>query len=149
MRIGEIATATGVEVETIRFYEREGLVPAPTRLPNGYRSYGPRHLERLSFIRHCRSLDMSLADVRRLLDLLDRPASRCVDADKLVDLQLGRVQARIASLRALERQLAALRARCRTPKTAAKCGILAELVHAAHGEACACHAASPSGRRNP
>ncbi len=139
MRIGEIAAATGVNAETVRFYERQGLLPAPARRANGYRTYGPKHLERLSFIRHCRSLDIALADIRRLLELLDRPASMCGDVDELVDRQLERVQARIASLQALERQLATLRSRCKSRRTAAKCGILAELVHAAHGEACVCH----------
>jgi len=147
MRIGEIATATGVDVETVRYYEKKGVLPAPERRDNGYRSYGPKHLERLSFIRHCRSLDMTLADIRRLLELLDRPASECGDVDELVDLQLKRVQARIASLQALERQLGGLRARCKSRRTAAKCGILAELVHAANGEACVCHG-SETGRYN-
>lgn len=139
MRIGEIATATGFEVETVRFYEKEGLLPPPAREANGYRAYGRTHLERLSFIRHCRSLDMSLADIRRLLDLLDLPAAECGDVDALVDHQLERVRARLVSLQALERQLTTLRARCKSTRVTAKCGILKELVHAAHGEACACH----------
>ena len=138
MRIGQIAAATGVDVETVRFYEREGLLTAPQRSPNGYRIYGAPHLERLAFIRHCRSLDMALADIRRLLELLDQPASECANVNTLVDLQLERVRARLASLQALERQLVALRANCSGPRTAAQCGILAELVHAAHGEACVC-----------
>ena len=71
MQIKELAGATGVDVETIRFYEKEGLMPEPARLANGYRSYEPKHLERLSFIRHCRALDMALPDVRRLLDAVD------------------------------------------------------------------------------
>ena len=142
MRIGEIAAATGFEVETVRFYEKEGLVPPPARQANGYRAYGRSHLERLSFVRHCRSLDMSLADIRRLLVLMDLPAAECGDVDALVEHQLERVRARLVSLQALERQLAALRARCKTTRSTAKCGILKELVHAAHGEACACHVPS-------
>lgn len=139
MRIGEIAAATGVDVETVRYYERQGLLPPPERRANGYRAYGESHLERLAFIRHCRSLDMALADIRRLLDLLDRPVSECGDVNELVEAQLGRVRARLASLRAFEKQLVSLRASCSAPTAAAQCGILAELVHAAHGEACACH----------
>lgn len=141
MRIGEIAAATGVDIETVRFYERTGLLPAPERSPNGYRAYGAAHLERLAFIRHCRSLDMALADIRRLLELLDRPALECGDVDHLVDRQLERVRARLVSLKALEKQLVSLRANCAAPKAAAQCGILAELVQAAHAEACACHPA--------
>lgn len=146
MRIGQIAAATGVEVETVRYYEKEGLLPAPQRRPNGYRAYGAAHLERLAFIRHCRSLDIALADIRRLLALLDRPAAECGDADELVDAQLARVRARLASLQALERQLVSLRASCGTPTASDRCGILVELVHAAHGEACACHPAGSDKR---
>lgn len=146
MRIGELAAATGVDVETVRFYEREGLLPKPAREANGYRRYGPRHLERLAFVRHCRSLDVGLPDIGRLLALLDQPSADCRDADELVEQQLARVHARIVSLQALERQLAALRSRCKAPKRAEKCGILEELKHAARGEACACHATQGSGR---
>ena len=141
MRIGELSAATGVEVETIRFYEREGLLREPARAANGYRRYGTQHVEQLSFVRHCRSLDVSLPDIARLLSLLDRPAADCRDADQLIEQQLARVKARIVSLQALERQLAALRGRCRAPRRAARCGILEELKHAARGEACACHSA--------
>ena len=63
MQIKELARATGVDVETIRYYEKQGLMPAPARRDNGYRDYAAAHLERLSFIRHCRALDMPLGDV--------------------------------------------------------------------------------------
>ena len=139
MHIGEVSAATGVDVETLRFYERQGLLREPAREANGYRSYAREHVERLAFIRHCRSLDVGLPDIRRLLDLLDDPSANCDDADQLVERQLAKVHARIGSLQALERQLTALRGRCKSPKRAGKCGILAELRHAARGEACACH----------
>ncbi|TXL68335.1 Cd(II)/Pb(II)-responsive transcriptional regulator [Zeimonas arvi] len=139
MRIGELAKATGVDVETIRYYERAGLLPEPARESNGYRAYGIGHLERLAFVRHCRALDMPLEAVRRLLDFAAQPEADCGDINELIDDQLGRVRARIESLRALERQLAALRAQCGEPHAARECGILQELVAAAHGEACACH----------
>ena len=71
MKISELSQATGVDVDTIRYYEKSGLMPAPARETNGYRSYGPAHLERLAFVRHCRALDMPLADVQRLLDVVD------------------------------------------------------------------------------
>jgi Cd(II)/Pb(II)-responsive transcriptional regulator len=140
MRIKELARATGVESDTIRFYEKQGLLPAPARSTNGYRDYGAPQLERLAFIRHCRALDMPLNDVRRLVDFVDAPASHCDDVNGLVDAQLVRVRARLASMAALERQLVALRARCSGEHTQGQaCGILQELVSAAHGEACACH----------
>lgn len=135
MKIGELGALAGVDVQTIRYYEREGLLPEPQRADNGYRAYGPEHLQRLAFVRHCRSLDMAVADIRRLLGLLDRPAADCGDVNHLVDLQLDRVRARLRSLRALERQLLALRSKCRVPDDAAHCGILGELVATARGEA--------------
>jgi len=139
MRIGEVAATTGVDVETVRYYEKAGLFAPPKRSRNGYRAYGAEHVERLAFIRHCRSLDVSLADIRRLLALIDSPPARCDDADTLIDTQLERVRARIESLAALEKQLVSLRGLCKGPRSTQHCGILAELVHAAHGEACACH----------
>ena len=140
MRIGELAARTGTETQTIRYYEREELIPKPSRGTNGYRTYGNTHLERLAFIRHCRALDMSLADVRTLLHFVANPREQCGDVDRLVEDQLGRVKARLKSMRALERQLKALRAQCAAGRTARQCGILHELLEAAHGEACACHA---------
>ncbi|WP_245579396.1 Cd(II)/Pb(II)-responsive transcriptional regulator [Chitinilyticum aquatile] len=139
MRISELGAATGVDTETIRYYEKAGLLPAPARSANGYRSYGDVHLERLAFIRHCRALDISLADTRRLLDFLAHPEADCGDIDQLIDAQLARVQARLASMQALEQQLLALRGQCGEHRCARDCGILQELVAAAHGEACACH----------
>lgn len=140
MRIGELSQATGVDIETIRYYERITLLPPPARGENGYRSYGDQALERLAFIRHCRALDMPLAEIRRLLDFKDQPLSDCGDIDHLIDAQLGRVRARLQSMRALEQQLAVLRSRCGARQHArGECGILHELEAAAHGEACACH----------
>lgn len=139
MQIKELALATGVDTETIRFYEKQGLWPAPARLANGYRDYAPLHLERLAFIRHCRALDIPLPEVRRLLDAIDAPGTACLDVDALVDAQLARVRARLLSMQALERQLLQLRRSCNGDHAHAGCGILKELVGAAQGEACACH----------
>jgi Cd(II)/Pb(II)-responsive transcriptional regulator len=147
MRIGELGQATGVDIETIRFYEKQGLLPPPARAPNGYRDYGSAHLERLAFIRHGRALDMPLAEIKRLLDFVARPEADCGDINRLIDEQLARVRARLKSMQALEKQLAALRARCEAGHVAAECGILHDLVAAAHGEACACHAATPGNAR--
>lgn len=138
MQIKELSRATGVDIETIRYYEKAGLLPAPARRDNGYRDYGDDHLERLSFIRHCRALDMPLAEVGQLLQFLDEPPADCSDINRLVDEQLSRVRARLKSMRALEKQLLQLRARCADTHSG-HCGILDELVAAAHGEACACH----------
>lgn len=139
MRIGELGRAAGVDIETIRYYEREGLLPSPTRSENGYRTYRQAHLKRLAFIRHCRALDIPLAEIKRLLEFVAHPDADCGDIDRLIDMQLTKVRARLKSLKALEKQLASLRGRCGSSQIAGECGILHELVAAAHGESCACH----------
>jgi DNA-binding transcriptional MerR regulator len=143
MKISDLSRATGVEVETIRYYEKAGLLPAPAREANGYRSYGQSHLERLAFVRHCRALDMPLADVKRLLDFVGGARDERGDIDALIEGQLLRVRARLNSLQALEQQLTALHDSCDADHAMHECGILHELVAAAHGEACACHVEGP------
>jgi Cd(II)/Pb(II)-responsive transcriptional regulator len=140
MQIKQLSNATGVDIETIRFYEKQGLLPEPARRENGYRDYDTTHLERLSFIRHCRALEMSLSQVAVLLGFVDQPGVGCEDVNLLVDQQLAKVRARQQSMQALEKQLLQLRARCIDGCGTHACGILTELVAAAHGEACACHA---------
>lgn len=139
MRIGELGQAAGVDIETIRYYEKAGLLPEPARSENGYRTYNRAHLERLAFIRHCRALDIPLAEIKRLLAFVAHPEADCGDIDRLIDAQLAKVRARLTSMRALEKQLAALKGRCSADHTAGECGILHELVSAAHKEACICH----------
>lgn len=140
MRIGELAKATGCEVETIRYYEREGLLAAPPRSEGGYRQYALREVEQLNFIRHCRSLDMPLADIKRLAALAGDAVASCDEVDALVDGHIVRVRAKLASLQALEGQLLRLRAQCASVKQGDACRIVASLQKAAHDEACACHA---------
>lgn len=149
MRIGELATATGVDIETIRYYERQGLLQASERQPNGYRAYGKAQLERLAFIRHCRALDISLAEIRRLIEFIEHPRRTCSNVDRLIDEHLARVRVRLKSMRALEQQLSALRRQCGTAHTNHECGILHELVAAARGEACACHGQTAAVTKPP
>ena len=137
MRIKTLADATGVEVDTIRYYEKQGLLPEPARQDNGYRDYASTHLERLAFIRHCRALEMPLVDIRTLLGALDAPGEPHPDVDRLVQEQIDKVRVRLQSMRALEMQLLLLQASCGgCSDQGTDCGILKELVAAAHGEAC-------------
>lgn len=131
MRIGDLAAATGLPVETIRFYEREGLLPKARRADNNYRVYDAAHTERLGFIRHCRNLDMTLDEVRSLLRLREQPARDCAEVDALLDEHIGHVKQRIRELRALEKDLKLLRARCASPHAIDDCGILSGLDAAA------------------
>ena len=127
MKIGELARAAGCQVETVRYYEKEGLLPAPGRSESNYRQYGPAHVERLRFIRHCRSLDMAQSEIRALLGAIDAPESTCESVNAAIDRQIDQVAQRIAELRSLETQLRALRSQCGTPSAASDCGILRNL----------------------
>lgn len=127
MKIGDLSKLTQTSVETIRYYEREGLLPEPSRTDGNYRIYGEAHAERLAFIRHCRGLDMTLDEIRQLLRFKDDPASDCGDVNALLDAHIGHVADRIRELRALEKQLKSLRERCCEAQLASNCGILGEL----------------------
>ena len=127
MKIGELALASATPVETIRFYEREGLLPAAARTQGNYRIYEKHHVERLVFVRHCRSLDMALDEIRQLLQFKDSPGDSCADVNSLLDEHIGHVAQRIGELRTLERQLKALRERCGQETAAQACGILKQL----------------------
>jgi len=131
MKIGELARLTQTQAETIRYYEREGLLPQTARTEGNYRIYGTAHVERLSFIRHCRSLDMTLDEIRLLLRFKDAPGENCGQVNQLLDEHIGHVAQRIRELRQLERHLQDLRQLCREAQDAAQCGILNELTHAA------------------
>ncbi|URI07741.1 Cd(II)/Pb(II)-responsive transcriptional regulator [Aquincola tertiaricarbonis] len=131
MKIGELSAASATQIETIRFYEREGLLPAPPRTSGNFRTYEAPHLERLQFIRFCRSLDMSLDEVRVLLRFKDDPTADCGDVNSLLDAHIGHVSTRIKELRTLEKQLKDLRQRCCSQQSADQCGILAGLSEAA------------------
>ena len=124
LKIGELAAQTGYTVEAIRYYERQGLLPPPARSGGNYRLYRGAHLERLRFIRHCRSLDMALDEIRNLLTFRDHPEQRCGEVNALLDRHIVEVAERITQLMDLERQLVALRGRCTEEQSAKDCAIL-------------------------
>ena len=134
MKIGELAQATGTPVETIRFYEREQLLPAPARTLSNYRVYDAAQVDRLAFIRHCRSLDMTLDEIRVLLRFKDAPHETCGIVNELLDKHIGHVAERIRELQALERHLKSLREQCGQEQAAADCGILNELSDLSRGQ---------------
>ncbi len=113
LTIGALSRSTGTKVETIRYYERIGLLPAPGRTEGNYRSYTADHLRRLGFIRRTRDLGFPLEIVRALLALADQPQGPCDDVDHLVAAQLAEVDRRIAELRDLRDELAQLAQICR------------------------------------
>ena len=132
MRIGELSQSTATPVETIRFYERQALMPQPARTSGNYRIYGPAHVERLAFIRHCRTLDMTLDEIRLLLRFRDSPHEDCGEVNRLLDRHIDEVSRRIEQLRRLQAQLKELRRQCHEAREAENCGILRKLsAHAA------------------
>lgn len=133
MKIGDLAQETQCPVETIRYYEREGLLPAPARSGGNYRLYGPNHVERLRFIRNCRSLDMTHDEIRALLAFRDAPEDKCDEVNTLLDEHIGHVARRMGELKALERQLKELRSRCQSVRAVRECGIMQSLGRDASG----------------
>jgi Cd(II)/Pb(II)-responsive transcriptional regulator len=129
MKIGDLAKATLCPIETVRYYEREGLLPTPPRSAGNYRLYGAAHVERLLFIRNCRSLDMSHDEIRRLLAFRDTPNKQCGEVNALLDEHIGHVAQRIRELKGLERQLKELRGQCSDVDAARDCGIMRSLGH--------------------
>ena len=126
MKIGEMAAATTTNIETVRYYEKIGLLPAPTRTGANYRSYGPEHLARLSFIRRARDLGFSIEQVRALLDLSDDRSHDCGTVDRIACEHLHEIDRKIADLEALRRELGALVSSC-AGGTVAECRILEAL----------------------
>lgn len=139
MKIGELATMAGCDAQTIRYYEREGLLEAPEREASGYRRYADRHLTRLQFIRHCRTLDIPLAEVRRLLDYAQAPRQSCHEVDALLDDHIERVRRQVTALTFLERQLVALRRQCKGASSKRPCAIIDSFMSAPSKNACASH----------
>ena len=127
LKIGELAKQTGCLVETIRYYEREGLLLEPARSEGNYRLYTNVHVERLQFIRHCRSLDMTLEEIRNLLRFRDAPDENCSEVNALLDEHIEHVSNRIKELRFLQKNLRRLRSRCEQAQAAKDCGILQSL----------------------
>jgi Cd(II)/Pb(II)-responsive transcriptional regulator len=133
MRIGELARQAQCRVETIRYYERSGLLSAPARSDGNYRIYRRDHAERLRFIRHCRSLDMTLDEIRALLKFRDAPEEDCREVNALLDEHIAHIVNRIGELKELEQQLKRLRKMCASVRPARDCGILHNLATAGIG----------------
>jgi Cu(I)-responsive transcriptional regulator len=126
MNIGELARAADTRVETIRYYERIGLLPPPPRTASNYRDYSSAHVGRLSFTRRARDLGFSIEQVRTLLDLADRKEQSCEAVDAMAREHLAEVKRKLADLSALRRELESLIGQCRR-RTIAECRIVEAL----------------------
>ncbi len=126
MRRGEIARQAECHPETVRFYERHGLLPAPPRSEAGHRVYAPAHLRRLRFIVRCRALGFALEEIRNLLDLVDRGDCTCAEIRERTMLQLDAVRRKIRDLERMQQTLDELIGRCSGDETP-DCAVLEAL----------------------
>jgi len=124
MKIGELSEKLGITVETIRFYEKEGLLCAPDRSSSNYRIYGDHHLEDLAFVVFCRTIDISLDDIRTLLKLKHSPSESCEPINDAIDDKLIEIDKRISQLQALQKELQRLRSKCLGHSTIGECEIV-------------------------
>lgn len=119
LTIGQLARETGTKVETVRFYEKSGLLPLPARTGGNYRSYDRMHLNRLSFIRRARDLGFSLGQIRALLALSDDRDQSCAAVDAIAKEHRAEIERKIADLRALKKELDRMIDQC-------GCGVIAD-----------------------
>lgn len=131
--IGDLGKATNTKVETVRYYERIGLLPKPVRSSGNYRTYGAAELGRLSFIRRARDLGFSLDQVRALLSLSDDRTCDCAGIDRIANEHLREVDRKLADLGALRRELKAVIESC-DGGTVAECRIIEALAPSADGQ---------------
>ncbi len=110
--IGVVSELTGCRIETIRYYERIGLLPEPERSPGGFRLYSDDHIKRLTFIRRARALGFHLDEVRELLSLVNANAYTCAEVREITLNHLAEIERKIADLAKLQATLKAMAAQC-------------------------------------
>ena len=125
--IGELSKRAGVKIETIRYYEKSGIMPDPPRSEGGYRKYRSEHLNRLRFIRRCRQLGVSMADIEGLLGLVDEHGYTCAEVCSLTLAHADMVTEKIRDLKRLEKTLRGIASQC-TGKEVPDCPIIDALL---------------------
>ena len=124
MKIGELAKLTDCSIQSIRFYERELLLDAPERSEGNYRLYNQKSIEQLTFIKRCRSLDITLSEIKRLLNLKQSPETQCKEVNDLVDKHIKQIDLRMREIKNLKVSLKTLRSKCHRNQAVKDCGIL-------------------------
>lgn len=125
--IGELAKKSQVSVDSIRFYEKRGVLKAPKRADNNYRYYDDQALDQLIFIRHCRELGMSLKEIEALQQLLEHPEQQCTLVDQAIEVHLGHINQKIKQFERFKTELQQLRQRCQSSTTIDDCKIVQTL----------------------
>jgi Hg(II)-responsive transcriptional regulator len=127
LTIGQVAKAAKVHVETLRYYERRGLVPKPPRAPSQYRDYPEETVPRVQFVKHAQELGFSLREIRELLSLRAAPRARCADVKRRAETKIREIEAKIRALLAMRRALVGLMSQCDGKLPASACPILESL----------------------
>ena len=125
--IGKVARLTEVGTETLRFYEREGLIPEPPRRDSGYRQYPPATIDRVHFIKRAKDLGFTLAEIKELLGLSIGPKTTCADVKRKAVKKMKEVEAKIAELKRIEQALMKLSSQCKGEGPVSECPILDNL----------------------
>lgn len=131
---GQVARQAQVNVETVRYYERRGLLPEPNRRPSGYRNYSLEAVRRIRFIKHAQQLGFSLEEVDELLQLRVDPATPCSEVKQRAEAKHGEIERRIEDLRRMQRALTTLADTCSGEGPIHECPILDALEFHAHGD---------------
>ncbi len=125
--IGQLSKKADIPIDTIRYYEKVGVLDRIQRSENNYRVYTEQTLADLLFIKHCRELNISLSDIKTLKEMKTQPKQACTEIDNLVDKYLKEVSEKIERLLLLKESLIDLKQHCSTNRTVDECGILREL----------------------
>ena len=127
MRIGQVASEAGVGIETVRFYERRGLVPRPARPVSGYRAYPHDTVDRLLFIRRAKELGFQLREIKELLSLKVRPRTSCSSVMRRAESKIADIDAKLVDLKRMRRALGKLVVACERRTPTADCPVLGML----------------------
>lgn len=127
LKTGQLAEQAGVNVETLRFYERQGLLPEPPRRPSGYREYPPDTVQRIRFIQRAKELGFTLREIKGLLELRVDPDTTCTQVRNRAAEKIADVKQKISDLKAIERALKKLMNTCRGTGPLGECPILKHL----------------------
>lgn len=124
---GQLAKKANVNVETIRYYERRGLIPEPLRSESGYRRYSQDSIARIQFIKRAKELGFSLKEVSELLSLRVDPNTNCADVKRMAEVKITDIKEKIHALQRIKEALIKLRESCKGSGPASKCPILEAL----------------------